>query len=413
MSKITSSRNHRPRQGVKDRHCNSQNVATEVVQPRKGHRKSRQGCYDCKRRKIKCQETLPACENCVRSSLQCRYLSHVAAANISPEQACTLHETQIFNLTDMRLFHHYLVAAYPHIPVRNDNIWIVYITPIAHQRNFLMHALLSLAASHLNKLSSSGLTAAAQSHRLSAIKGLNEVLEEPIKSPEQGDAILATCYALLMQSWYMDDGLPAFLVLTRSCDAITQHVQSLKVGSLLAEENIDTRIENMRTRLKTISDFNIECLRSALASLNALAPLCQQLFEKNFWTALQDCFISLAKKPIEAYKSYLEIEKSLIRMDYSELEQLLDPQNTISQLLLAHLVALQLIMRPISCNERKIYTVTMYSIRMTAWMNQIYAQMGEEYQDAFKWPLLISQLHEKKRLTEYAMISKTLTLHRS
>jgi hypothetical protein len=33
----------------------------------------------------------------------------------------------------MQLFHHYMVAAYPHLPVRNDNIWLVYITPIAHQ----------------------------------------------------------------------------------------------------------------------------------------------------------------------------------------------------------------------------------------------------------------------------------------
>jgi hypothetical protein len=33
----------------------------------------------------------------------------------------------------MQLFHHYMVAAYPHLPVRNDNIWLVYITPIAHR----------------------------------------------------------------------------------------------------------------------------------------------------------------------------------------------------------------------------------------------------------------------------------------
>lgn len=117
-----------------------------------GSRHSRGGCFECKRRKVKvrlrsahelwldsrflihplqCQETLPACENCIRLKLQCRYLSH--GANPSPGQAVTLHENQIFNLTDMRLFHHYFVAAYPHYPVRNDNIWISYVTPISHQ----------------------------------------------------------------------------------------------------------------------------------------------------------------------------------------------------------------------------------------------------------------------------------------
>jgi hypothetical protein len=65
-----------------------------------------------------------------------------------------------------------------------------------------MHALLSLSASHLKKLSTNEFTAISQSHRLSAIKGLNIVLNQPVTSAEQADAILATCYALLMQSCY-------------------------------------------------------------------------------------------------------------------------------------------------------------------------------------------------------------------
>ncbi|KAH6664907.1 hypothetical protein B0J14DRAFT_239082 [Halenospora varia] len=274
--------------------------------PRKGHRKSRQGCVDCKRRKIKCQETLPACENCIRASLQCRYFTHTASGstNISPHQPITLHETQIFNLTDMRLFHHYLVAAYPHLPVRNDDVWLVYITPIGHQFDFLMHALLALSASHLNKLTTSGLTNVAQAHRLAAIKGLNGVLDQPITTAEQGDAILATCYALLMQSWYMDDGLPAFLIMTRSCELVTRQIRSHDVGSILAEENSDSRIERMRTRLKGAPTFTVECIRASLESLNAIQPLCHQAFEQDFWTKLQDSFIALAQSPIEDGKVF-------------------------------------------------------------------------------------------------------------
>jgi hypothetical protein len=90
---------------------------------------------------MQCQETLPACENCIRVSLQCRYFSHVT--DMSPQQPVTLHDTQIFSLTDMQLFHHYLTAAYPHFPVRNDNIWLVYITPIAHQVRLLLPPLKS------------------------------------------------------------------------------------------------------------------------------------------------------------------------------------------------------------------------------------------------------------------------------
>ena len=171
------------------------------------------------------------------------------------------------------------------------------------QCHYLMHALLSLSASHLNKLTTGGFTTMAQSHRISAIKGLNNALHQPVRSAEQGDAILATCYALLMQSWYMDDGLTAFLVLTRSCDSVTRHIQSQAVGSILAQENLDSRIERVQKRLEGVPVFNIECLRSAILSLDALQPHCQQAFEMKLWTTLKECFTSLAQTPLQGIKS--------------------------------------------------------------------------------------------------------------
>jgi hypothetical protein len=216
----------------------------------------------------------------------------------------------------MQLFHHYLTAAYPHYPIRNDNIWLVYITPIAHQVclschlqnhvcksnvqcDYLAHALLALSASHLDKITTGRFTTMAQSHRFSAIKGLNTALQQPVTTAEQGDSILATCYALLMQSWYMDDGLVTYLILTRSCDSVTRHIQSQNAGSILAEENLDSRMERVQMRLNGVPSFNIEFLYSAIASLNALRPYCHQIFENKLWATLQDSFISLAHSPVQ------------------------------------------------------------------------------------------------------------------
>ncbi|KAL2844512.1 hypothetical protein BJY01DRAFT_263946 [Aspergillus pseudoustus] len=42
-------------------------------QSRRTHRKSRLGCGNCKRRKIKCDETRPTCENCFRHTIACDY----------------------------------------------------------------------------------------------------------------------------------------------------------------------------------------------------------------------------------------------------------------------------------------------------------------------------------------------------
>ncbi|KAJ0418669.1 hypothetical protein BJY00DRAFT_314819 [Aspergillus carlsbadensis] len=50
---------------------------------RKAHRKSRLGCGNCKRRKIKCDEQRPACGNCGRHTIVCDY-SHSPPSAPSP-----------------------------------------------------------------------------------------------------------------------------------------------------------------------------------------------------------------------------------------------------------------------------------------------------------------------------------------
>lgn len=103
--------------------------------------------------------------------------------------------------------------------------------------------------------------------------------------------------------------------------------------------------------------------------------------------------------------SHLNIESVLVSMDHEELIQLMDPHNVISQLLLAHMVAVQLILRPIVCRERKQYTVTMFSIRMSRWVETICDNIGAGYEAFLTWPLLVSQYHNTKTLEEHILAS--------
>ncbi len=45
--------------------------------PRKGHTKSRRGCFNCKRRRIKCNEKHPDCNHCVKAGLECQYPANI------------------------------------------------------------------------------------------------------------------------------------------------------------------------------------------------------------------------------------------------------------------------------------------------------------------------------------------------
>ncbi len=168
---------------------------------------------------------------------------------------------------------------------------------------YLMHAMMALSASHLEKLAPSRLTVPAQQHRLAAIKGLNEALERPLKSTEEGDAAIAACYALLMQSWYMDDGLPASLVLTRSCYSTTKWVREQKFRSLLSGDDKCTRLAAMKGRLRGAPTFDRVFVDSAVEALDALRPLCEEEFQMKLFAELRTAFESLAVSPIAC--SYL------------------------------------------------------------------------------------------------------------
>jgi Fungal Zn(2)-Cys(6) binuclear cluster domain len=98
--------------------------------PSKGHTKSRKGCYSCKRRKIKCQETLPQCGHCLKAGYVCQYPTVGARTGLTmvhPE------DPPAFRGIDMRFFHHFLTTAYPYIPVRADTIWTHQVPSFAHE----------------------------------------------------------------------------------------------------------------------------------------------------------------------------------------------------------------------------------------------------------------------------------------
>jgi len=72
----------------------SASAASKQRMERRGHTKSRRGCYNCKRRRIKCQEAKPACGHCVKGGLKCEYPSSPVVVH-QPQ-----HQIPLFSLQD-------------------------------------------------------------------------------------------------------------------------------------------------------------------------------------------------------------------------------------------------------------------------------------------------------------------------
>ncbi|KAF4977359.1 hypothetical protein FZEAL_6098 [Fusarium zealandicum] len=54
---------------------------------RRPHRKSRNGCFNCKRRKVKCDEVKPACSNCVRFGIPCDFAPAPSSDELAPQRS--------------------------------------------------------------------------------------------------------------------------------------------------------------------------------------------------------------------------------------------------------------------------------------------------------------------------------------
>lgn len=70
------------------------------------HRKVRSGCIQCKRRRVKCDETRPNCRRCIKVQQPCSYMQHLDDAE--PRSFTTgQHLEAHFTLPDLELLHHW------------------------------------------------------------------------------------------------------------------------------------------------------------------------------------------------------------------------------------------------------------------------------------------------------------------
>lgn len=67
------------------------NDGLDTVRSRRPHRKSRYGCHNCKRRRVKCDETFQGgCRNCAQHGIICDYINsliHVSTSSISSKSS--------------------------------------------------------------------------------------------------------------------------------------------------------------------------------------------------------------------------------------------------------------------------------------------------------------------------------------
>ncbi|OKL62286.1 hypothetical protein UA08_02497 [Talaromyces atroroseus] len=166
----------------------------ETKQPaketRRFHRKSRNGCMQCKKRHVKCDENKPCCGNCAQTNRTCSFLRMMpsiptalattaafpatfsrssgpptpTSANSCPAAASiaapavpfdagarlftSYSQTPEFSLADLSMLHHFTANTCPSLTSSPDvqHLWATTVVQMALQHRFLLHGVLALSA---------------------------------------------------------------------------------------------------------------------------------------------------------------------------------------------------------------------------------------------------------------------------
>ncbi|KAH7360364.1 hypothetical protein BKA65DRAFT_183532 [Rhexocercosporidium sp. MPI-PUGE-AT-0058] len=161
---------------------------------RKPHRKSRLGCGNCKKRRVKCDERKPSCERCVKHNIICDFAadnatpgsstthpqvkpqrkfvasgyevsdpasSSATEADLSPLENLSASQTPsnsylaqadnpgLFNAADLEIWHHYLMKTCPSFLGDGLEFWQEKLPAIGFAYHFVLQLSLSLSAFHL------------------------------------------------------------------------------------------------------------------------------------------------------------------------------------------------------------------------------------------------------------------------
>jgi len=124
----------------------------------RAHRKTRTGCAQCKRRRVKCDEAKPCCTNCSRSKVICslEFLTPLipqSKERFSPPQSDFALRPCSLDTISMELLHHYLQTGCLGLrTARNMHLWDVTIPQMSLAHEFLLQGLLAVSALHLSTL---------------------------------------------------------------------------------------------------------------------------------------------------------------------------------------------------------------------------------------------------------------------
>ncbi|CAG7917328.1 unnamed protein product [Penicillium olsonii] len=293
---------------------------------RRPHRKSRHGCVECKRRRVKCDETRPSCSNCEKRHTECEYGSSTSllwtneeseggldfarsssAATDSGMTAST-DNTPSLNVHDLELMMQWCNSTF-HTLSRNqhtDPIWRNLVPEEALSHPFLMHGILALSALHLartgpepsRRASYLNRAVAHQNQALALFRGLLGDINEENAKAIFAFAGIVVIYTFgfpntpgVQDPWASVDDIYQVLVLTRGTQQVIytprnfrEFLSNSSFGPILQVEEVAGILpDEAVAALRKLRVANEACGKDANHELHIYSEVIQNLQEMLTW----------------------------------------------------------------------------------------------------------------------------------
>lgn len=175
-----------------------------------------------------------------------------------------------------------------------------------------MHAILGLAASELMSDDPSLLTPAIE-HRVKAIRAVKRALTDAPKANafEEGNALMATCFALTLQSVLVDDGMVEYMTFIRGIVIVAIQMWTKGAKLLFGEALGNQAKDALQPYMEELPLVEQSWVEAAAAAIQGLRPLCQNDTEVKYWELILDMTEQLRVSSWEGMYSSVSCSSSL------------------------------------------------------------------------------------------------------
>lgn len=218
-----------------------------------------------------------------------------------------------------------------------------------------MHAVLGLAASDLMTQDPS-LVTFAMMHRVKAINAIKRSLNDGPKMDtfEEGNALMATCFALTFQSIVLDDGMAEFMTFCRGIALVSMQMHYKGVKFLFSNlQHLDTSAI-LKPHMDALPLVRRDWVDMAVAAIRGLEPLCTQPVEFEYYRIILEIAEALYTDSYLAYRTLSKHYGWWMQIPQEQFQCLIDAARQTSTLLASHWIALKQVMAPVTEIEYRV-----------------------------------------------------------